>query len=241
MIRFGVFLALLIAVAAAMASGREIHCAVYSEAPWHFEGIADQQGVADYYAEKFSNVSGYAIALHHMPYKRSIRSVFSDSIDFVVALSNPELEEHALPYVRIGRVALMLYSYRPIRDLYETPVRDVELVVMSGFEGNGDIDLPAWRYEIANSEALAVRAVARKRYDATVVTRNTYEYLIEKEPALANAYVKDIGFANVYAWMSKDKAGAEPFKDAKKIIETHSFGGKLVLDWYTVSLPIVAD
>lgn len=223
----------------ALAEREVVRCAVYGIPPWILPAEHGYAGVAPYYAEKYSRVAGMDIALLPMPYQRSINSIRSKEVDFVIALPNTDLRKHAEPFVKIGKLAIVLFSTLPLDELYARPINEVSLAIMESTDEIPTHWVPEWPVTTVRGELRALRATAKGRFDAVLVTRNTYEYWAEQEPEIAAGHVKDVGLGQVYAWINKQRSDKQHYADAKAEIEKSSFGGKIVLDWYTVSLPQV--
>lgn len=238
-LKFWLVLVLCVMSSAALAEREVVRCAVYDTPPWVLPAEQGYAGVAPYYAEKFSRVAGMDIELLPMPYQRSLNSIRSQEVDFVIALPNLELREHAEPFVKIGKLAIVLFSALPMDELYAKPVSEVSLAIVEGTDGLTAGWVPEWPATRVSGELRALRAAAKRRFDAVLVTRNTYEYWAEREPEIAAGHVKDVGLSQVYAWINKRRTDKAHYAEARAEIEKTSFGGKIVLDWYTVSLPPV--
>lgn len=210
--------------------------AVYGDPPWVIQENGENKGVVPYYSKKFIENSDLTITMLPMPYKRSINSITSTDVDFVVALAGPELREQAEPFMRIGRLALVLYSLQPIPDLSSV---GVNVATIAGADKEAKKWLPHWTPSVVNSEAIALRAAAKGRFDVALLTRNAYEYYAEKDPELQKGFIQDIGLADVFVWVKKGRKDLDKYQEVKQEIEKISFEGKLVLDWYTANLPQV--
>lgn len=235
-VQFSVLLgcASLTLVSAAEAGASPLRFAVYGDPPWVIQEDGEDRGIVPYYSKKFIQNSELSIVMLPMPYKRSIHSIMSEDVDFVVALAGSELREQAEPFIRIGRLAIVLFSARPIPDL---SLSDVNVVTVAGAEKEAQAWLPNWNHAVVNSESIALRAAAKGRFDVAMLTRNAYEYYADQDVELQAGFVKDIGLAEVFVWVKKGSKHLARYQEAKTQIEKVSFDGKLVLDWYTVNLP----
>lgn len=225
-----------------LAEQQVLRCAVYGDPPWIINEAGELKGVAPYYAKAFQRVTDYEIELVPMPYKRSLLSIDNPDIDFVLALEDEEISHLAEPYVRIGRIAILLYSLRPIDELMNAlHPQKVSAGILRGAEHLAEKELPPWSRMDVNSESSSFWLVAKGRLDVTAMSRNSYEYLTEQNPDAPKGYIRDIGFADVYAWINKKRTKEQGYEMARRRVEEQTFHGKLVLDWYTVNLPKVEE
>lgn len=214
--------------------------AAYDSPPWYIHSeTGPATGVIPHYAQQLTGNTKYRVKVAPMPYQRIIGSANDKSIDFVTSIEHPELFKTAYPYIKLGKIAAVVYSATSLDDLLVTTgTKKAKIGVLRGITPLVYKLAPkeltdTWEIIEVSTEESGFRSAQLGRLDATILSRNVYEYLVDEEGGTNPGYAEDLGFFTVFAWLPKRTKLNYELINMRKHIEKITHGGKIVLDWRT--------
>ena len=217
-----------------------INIAAYDTAPWYIHSNhSPATGVIPYYTQQLTKQSGYPINVIPMPYQRVISSTEDKTIDFIASIEHPQLYKMAYPYIKLGKIAAVVYSSKPLDELIvavgdaKAKVGILRGILPLVYKLAPKELTDRWDIVEVNTEESGFRAAQLEHLDAAILSRNAYEYLADEEGESNVGYTENLGFFTVFAWLPKHTQLNYHLIKIRDHIEALTHSGKIVLDWRT--------
>ena len=221
-------------------SPKTISFAAYDTAPWYIHSEqGPATGIIPHYTQQLTSQSEYSIDIIPMPYQRVIDSTSDKSIDFIASIEHPQLYKMAYPYIKLGKIAAVVYSSKPLDELIvavgdaKAKVGILRGILPLVYKLAPKELTDRWDIVEVNTEESGFRAAQLGHLDAAILSRNAYEYLVNEEGGDNLGYAENIGFFTVFAWLPKRTKLNYHLIKIRNHIEELTHDGKIVLDWRT--------